>query len=80
MNVFEIRDQLIKDYEAYIKSFIHIRDERIREKVDQELASGLLWPDPLLQLNPAFKPGHYVEELVRDGTLHSECDQRGQAL
>ena len=51
MDVFNLRNKLIDDYSSYISSFINILDERIRQKVDQELRDGLLWPDPLLQLN-----------------------------
>jgi hypothetical protein len=29
-----------------------------------------LWPDPLIQLNPTFKPGKTVDELVTAGVLN----------
>lgn len=29
MNVFELRDRLVRDYAKYIGSFIRIRDERV---------------------------------------------------
>lgn len=41
--------------------------------MDQQLESGLLWPEPLIQLNPAFEPGHWVDELVDEGLLHPVC-------
>ena len=75
MNVFQLRDFLIRDYQQYISSFIQIRDKRIREYVDQQLASGLLWPDALVQLNPAFQPGYRIDELVDEGVLHKMCRQ-----
>ncbi|MCX7044341.1 MAG: DEAD/DEAH box helicase [Candidatus Sumerlaeota bacterium] len=34
---------------------------------------GLLWPDPLIQLNPSFMPGATIEELVERKALHPEC-------
>lgn len=74
MNVFDLRDQLVRDYSSYISSFINIRDPRIREYVDDKLKGGLLWPDPLIQINPAFEPGHWVDELVSQGVLHSTCN------
>jgi ATP-dependent helicase YprA (DUF1998 family) len=37
------------------------------------LAQGLLWPDPLIQLNPSFEAGETIDELVGEGTLHEEC-------
>lgn len=42
MNVFEMRKRLIADYAAYVGSFIEVRDERIRERVDNELQKGRL--------------------------------------
>ena len=73
MDVFALCDRLIADYAAYIKSFIHIQDSRIRQAVDCELRDGLLWPAPLLQLPPSFEPGVWVENLVDTGILHPEC-------
>lgn len=73
MNVFTLRRQLIDEYSDYIKSFIHIKDAKIAEKVSDELKAGFLWPDPLIQLNPSFEPGATIEDLVGAGTLHQEC-------
>lgn len=73
MQVFRLRDRLIEDYGHYVSSFIHIRDERIRQKVDEALGQGLLWPAPLIQLNPSFEPGEWIDELVEAGLLHPEC-------
>ena len=73
MNAFEIRRQLVDDYSTYIRSFIHIRDLEINRCVQEALTSGLLWPDPLIQLNPAFEPGETVDDLVQQGILHEEC-------
>ncbi len=46
MDVFDLRDHVIGDYANYVGSFVRIRDERIRDFVDGELASGALWPEP----------------------------------
>lgn len=73
MDVFELRDRLVADYAEYATSFINIRDDRIHERVEEELKSGLLWPEPLIQLNPTFEPGGYVDDLVQGGVLHREC-------
>jgi hypothetical protein len=73
MNVFELRSSLIEDYSSYISSFIRIRDKKIKEYVDQSIEQGLLWPDPLIQLNPTFEPGHWIDELVEEGILQKEC-------
>jgi ATP-dependent helicase YprA (DUF1998 family)/very-short-patch-repair endonuclease len=73
MNAFEIRRKLVEDYSTYIRSFINIRDEVINRCVQEGLTSGLLWPDPLVQLNPAFERGESVDDLVAQGILHAEC-------
>ena len=73
MNIFEFRDRLIDDYASYIKSFIQIRDPHIHSFVQRQLQQGMLWPDPLIQLNPSFAPGESIDELVAKGTLHREC-------
>ncbi|MCS6880394.1 MAG: hypothetical protein RMK84_05470 [Oscillochloridaceae bacterium] len=58
MNIFDLRDRLIEDYNAYISSFFQIRDPAIRAKVDEAIHDGLLWPEALIQLNPAVPRGH----------------------
>jgi superfamily II DNA/RNA helicase len=73
MNVFDLRDRLVGDYSDFVRSFIHIQDDRIREAVQAELQGGLLWPDPLIQVNPSFEPGDWIDELVDQGVLHDEC-------
>ena len=72
MDVFDLRHQLVEDYSSYISSFIRIRDDRLQAYVQESLANGLLWPDPLIQLNPSFEPGAWIDELVTENTLHSE--------
>lgn len=75
MDVFDIRRKLVNDYADYVRSFFQIRDQRIYDKVESSLAEGLLWPDPLIQLNPSFEPGMWIDELVREGVLTSECSK-----
>ena len=57
MNIFNVHNQIISDYKSYINSFLLIKDERIKIKVEQELEEGLLWPEPLIQFNPTFEKG-----------------------
>ena len=73
MNIFEYRDHLIQDYSSYIRSFIQIKDERVRALVEKELDQGMLWPEPLIQMNPSFEPGAWIDDLVKNGVLHEEC-------
>ncbi|MCR5257583.1 MAG: hypothetical protein K6E40_05455, partial [Desulfovibrio sp.] len=73
MDVFNLRKNLIDDYSSYVSSFIEIRDKRIKATVEKEFNEGLLWPEPLVQLNPAFASGGTVDELVGEGVLHPLC-------
>ena len=73
MDVFELREQLVEEYKEYIYGFINISNPEISTYVDEQIAGGLLWPEPLIQLNPSFQPGKTINELVTQGSLHSEC-------
>jgi ATP-dependent helicase YprA (DUF1998 family) len=73
LDVFALRDRLVGDYESYVGSFIKIKDARIEDEVRRGLNEGLLWPDPLIQLNPSFEAGESIDELVDEGVLHQEC-------
>ena len=73
MDIFQFRDQLIGDYASYVKSFIQIRDRRINEHVEQSLEAGALWPEALIQLNPSFESGGWIDEHVSASTLHPEA-------
>jgi hypothetical protein len=72
MNVFEVHRSIIDDYARYIRSFIRIDDAEIRHTVETELAQGKLWPEPLLQFNPAFKNAGRVADLAKSGVLHRD--------
>jgi ATP-dependent helicase YprA (DUF1998 family) len=73
MNIFKFRDQLIEDYRSYVTSFIRIADPVINQFAESCFSRGALWPEPLIQLNPTFKPGKTVDELTAEGVLHSVC-------
>jgi Distinct helicase family with a unique C-terminal domain including a metal-binding cysteine cluster len=73
VNVFKFREELIKDYESFSRSFTRIRARDIQAFADRTYDSGHFWPDPLIQLNPSFAPGRTVKQLVGDGVLHREC-------
>jgi ATP-dependent helicase YprA (DUF1998 family) len=75
MDVFHLRHRLFEDYTTYANSFIHIQDQEIREHVEDCLRKGVFWPDALIQLNPTFKPGAWIEELTDQGILHPECSR-----
>ncbi len=61
MDVFRLREQVISDYAAYVRSFLRIADPGIKGYVEEKLAEGRLWPDPLVQLNPSFESGGTID-------------------
>lgn len=73
MDVFDLRARLVADYQSYTESFIKIRDPRVDGFVKTALNNGVFWPEPLLQLNPTFRPGGTVDDLVAQQVLHPEC-------
>jgi len=74
MNIFDVHEQIINDYSSYIESFVNIKNDFIRKKVENEISSGKLWPQPLIQFNPFFKPGKSVKILAEEGILDPAVD------
>jgi hypothetical protein len=74
MDIFKIHGEIIDRYKSYITSFIDIFDDDIREVVEKELATGRLWPEPIVQFNPSYEKNIAVSELVSDGTLSAELN------
>src|SRR5258708_23292614 len=73
MDVFDLRQTLISKYQDYVQSFIRIRNKRIEELVNDELKAGLLWPRPLVQLNPFFERGKSIPKLADERVLSEDC-------
>ncbi|MGH8544709.1 MAG: DEAD/DEAH box helicase, partial [Gammaproteobacteria bacterium] len=73
MNVFSLRERVVAEYASFARSFISIRDTRILEHVERSVKEGLLWPEPLIQLNPSYERAETVEQLVQQGLLHEGC-------
>lgn len=73
MDVFQFRERIVAEYEQFTRSFTRIRAEDIRDYVDEQYASQKYWPEPLIQINPNFKSGGTVEQLVAAGQLSALC-------
>ena len=69
-DVFKLRDRVVGEYKGYVESFVNIYDQRIEGFVREKLEEGELWPDAVLQLNPAYEPGPTLGELAAKGELH----------
>ena len=70
MDSFRIHKQVVSDYCDYIASFINIADETIRSVVDEALAKGRLWPEPLIQFNPSYQTTGDIGKLVDREKFH----------
>lgn len=72
MNIFQTHARIVENYSSYIRSFINIADPDIKRHVEEELKQGKLWPEPLLQFNPAFEMAGTVADLAQTGIIHNE--------
>ena len=70
IDVFNIHQDIIKDYKNFVESFIFIRDPSLKEKVDHSLQQGKYWPEPLMVFNPSFASSGSVKDLCNKGLLH----------
>ena len=70
MNAFTFRDQIVQSYERFSRSFVKIAATDISKVVDSEYENGRYWPEPLIQINPNYKPGGTVLELAAAGVIH----------
>ena len=73
MDVFDFREHLVGEYEQFTRSFTRIRSDDIKAFVDREYDSQRYWPEPLIQINPNYRSGGTVDELVQAGQLSAEC-------
>lgn len=73
MDIFRYRDDLIGDYSAYVKGFLEVHDPEVEKFITSHLDGGVLWPEPLVQLNPAFVQGPTIDDLVDQKRLHATC-------
>lgn len=71
-DVFALRDRVVDEYRSYVESFVRVLDPRVDEFVRQQLAAGELWPEAVLQLNPAFEEDRSLAELAAEGVIAPE--------
>ena len=73
MSIFKLHRATLQDYRDFVESFIRIGDSRIREFVKENLFElGRLWPEPLVQLSPAYRQAQTLEELAQRDLIHPE--------
>lgn len=74
MNIFELQEDIISKYSKYISSFLDIQDKRIKRAVTEYIQNQELWPQPLIQFNPAYALGKSLSALCSEGILHKELN------
>jgi len=69
MKAFDFDSRLVERYADFSRSFTKFRSSDLSEAVNREYAACRFWPDSLLSLNPRFKAGPSISELVDTGDL-----------
>ena len=69
VDVFDLDEALLRDYERFARSFTRIRAQDVQEQVETLYSTDRFWPEPLLSINPRFESGDSIDDLVRGGTL-----------
>jgi RAD3-like DEAD/DEAH box helicase/uncharacterized protein DUF1998/helicase-like protein len=69
MNVFSLRDDVIEQYSRFARSFTKICADDIRGQVEEIYGRRQFWPEPLLQINPSYKVGATVGDLIESEAL-----------
>jgi hypothetical protein len=72
VNVFDLDQALVEDYQRFARSFTEIRAADIRAQVEGLYASNRFWPEPLISINPHFERGAAINRLVEEGSVHAE--------
>ena len=76
MSIFTVHQRVLQDYQDFIHSFVVASDPRIQEEIRRLLLDEQhLWPEPLIQLSPAYRRDATVDELAAEGILHPTTAQ-----
>lgn len=75
MKAFETNQAVTKEYKDYLKSFVNIKNKRIKEKVEEAFSDNRIMPEPLLQFNPSYATSSSLSDLINQGIVHSELSK-----
>ncbi|MBM3216925.1 DEAD/DEAH box helicase, partial [Candidatus Poribacteria bacterium] len=74
MDAFQLNERIVEQYSHYVRGFLHIQDPHTFGQVERELLGARpLWPDALIQLNPAYESAETIVDLVGCNILHPQC-------
>jgi len=74
-DIFEFRNGLVENYKKFSTSFASPRSTDIASKVQAAYDEGRFWPDPLIQINPNYRKGAFIDELARQWNVEPETAQ-----
>ena len=72
IDIFNIHKKIMDNYKHFVRSFVNIKNEKIKNFVESEINEGKFWPEPLIQFNPSFEPGESIQSLIGENILHPE--------
>lgn len=76
MNVFDLDAQLVARYQEFTRSFTSIRAPDLKAQINRVYASDAFWPEPLVGLNPNFRPSQEtLEALAEKGFIDQALPQ-----
>lgn len=70
MKAFSVHQSIVEDYKNYLKSFTLIKDQRIKETVDEAFEKGMFLQEALIQFNPSFQLGASLADLEKEKLTH----------
>lgn len=69
MDVFDLRQQIVRDYANFARSFTRVRADDLKRQIDAIYAKDQFWPEPLLQITPHYERGASLDELAASGEV-----------
>lgn len=70
VDIFRFHEEVMAQYRSFATSFFDIADQQIEDELKKEGRLTSMWPEPLIQFNPAYEPGSSIETLTREDVLH----------
>lgn len=69
IDIFQFHSLVMDKYQKFSRSFVEINDPQIEKALQDEGRLKTMWPNPLIQFNPAYEYGDSVQNLVTDKVL-----------
>ena len=70
LDVFDLREHVIREYSGFARSFTGIADKRLAKAVESIYDGDRFWPAPLIQINPTYRTEGSIATHVASGDLH----------